>query len=190
MSDPEPAEAPKPLEGEILRGAKGRFLRGTAGPPADKRRKRGQPNRINATIREALEAAASSLGGKGGVQAFLEETGKHDPVALATMLIRSCVPPAKEADPEAGGVVEVHIHSIPVGQFLTLNDVPHRLVGEEEARALRPPLPRPDFDPDDGVILSPDATLTPQQRTDDPGPAREGGAEVIAWGGQSRPEQD
>ena len=42
-----------------FRSVKGRFMPGNPGPPPDKRRKKGQPNKINRAMKDIMTGAAT-----------------------------------------------------------------------------------------------------------------------------------
>jgi hypothetical protein len=90
-----------PHPGRRLRsGARKGGSKGNPGPPEHAKRKKGQLNSVNRTVNDAMLLAAERIssdgGGKGGVDGFLEATGRRNPEFLAAGIIRSCVPPAKE----------------------------------------------------------------------------------------------
>lgn len=122
MSDTTERSAPSEPNIEI-RGPKGRFVKGNPGPPEHAKRKKGVPNKVNRTVKDAMLLAAERIGsdggGKGGVDGFLEATGRRNPEFLAAGIIRSCVPPAKEAElnPAAGGTITVNVISVPPNHF-------------------------------------------------------------------------
>ena len=138
------AEHSTPSEPKIeIRSPKGRFVKGNPGPPEHAKRKKGVPNKVNRTVKEAMLLAAERIGsdgkGLGGVEGFLEATGRRNPEFLAAGIIRSCVPPAKEPEPTAAGgngggvVTSVNVIAIPPGHHLCPNGH-HR--PEHEARPL------------------------------------------------------
>jgi hypothetical protein len=131
------------LHGVIDRNRRGQFTRGNPGPPEHAKRKRGQKNLIPRTAREALQQAVERIGsdgaGRDGARGFLEKIGREDPLALAAIYARACIPVAKDGDdqPGAGGLVDVIINVIPVasGTYF-VNETKYRLVSEASARLL------------------------------------------------------
>lgn len=116
-----------------FRDGNGRFTKGNPGPPPEKRRKKGQPNKINRDIKEWLLAAAEAIGvdgkGKNGGQGFCEKVGREKAEALLAALVK-LLPPTKDEAAVAAAPVTVHVMAMPRGQYLT---------AEQAAQILKPP---------------------------------------------------
>jgi|OM-RGC.v1.031574604 hypothetical protein len=67
--------------------------RGNAG----KGRKKGVPNKLNASVKEAIIEAAKRAGGEGGMVAYLEKQAHKNPTAFMSILGR-VVPMQTETD--------------------------------------------------------------------------------------------
>jgi hypothetical protein len=103
MSDPAEPEIIPAERVEVERGRGGRFVRG--GKPGPGRPPKAE-NRIIRSIKESMIAAGERIGadGKGlnGIDGFLERVGREDPGFLASAIIRSTVPAARESDAYTG----------------------------------------------------------------------------------------
>src|SRR3954469_1936260 len=116
MADADKLLPPPPLDGEIQRGPKGRFVKGHM---FGKGRPKGAKNRVITSVKQAMLEAGSKIGsdghGRGGVAGFIERVGREDPSLLAQAIIRSTVPAAKDPEPgegEPGMIGQVVILSI------------------------------------------------------------------------------
>src|SRR4051794_40646097 len=156
MDTPESEQTAPPL-----RGPDGRFVVGhgpTGGRPL------GAVNKLALSLRQQI------LAGIGSIPEFVADLKEHQPVAVAGLLSR-LLPSEPEPEGGAGGTVELHLHVIPPGRFLSTADLTdvhcHLLTDAEAQERWKLECPDPASAPCLDLAaeeLAPEPELTPEQR--------------------------
>jgi hypothetical protein len=104
-------------------------------------RRKGTPNKLTRTVKEAMDLAAQALGGAEGSAGVFVKAGKKDIVAFAQMLSRTIPLEVKAETTSVGPPIVVQMISVPAGCFLTKEQAQALYFGEPTTLAPPPAAP-------------------------------------------------